>query len=370
MPVELSNRPSSELVFAERQRIVLSLNSENNSNSGNMGSAAPAYSKSLIKEYEATGNGTEHSGLWAVQNSDDQRVLCFFSKILKIASQRDYTEKSFYTEIAKSIELERFRVPQFYGERACSNGDLEILLEYCDGYAWVNGLEDKIFAAKEFGKFSGVMSANTDYYSSVKLNKTPGCRAKLPTDGLEGAADIAIENECEKNRIQSVFKQFVSQADTWQALYFQCPETLIHADANDCNLLVNRSRTSLLVVDWGQIALGRVGEDLCRICAPWFVLEKGVKSISDLKNIESVLFSAYVSGVQEICAEITEQEIRLAYHIRSVSFGLSICRFYSSRYRDMKNELEKNSLRDSLASYIYLLEERASNLISDHRAVA
>jgi hypothetical protein len=134
---------------------------------------------------------------------------------------------------------------------------------------------------------------------SDELWHHPGLAARLDGDGPALRADLL--------RLADHAPRLLDLLDT-------LPLTFAHGDASPQNLLVDaRDPSTFVVIDWGFGTPMAVGFDLGQLLVG--LMHAGVVDPDEAPAIDAALVAPYTRGACEEGLPVTEEEVRLGYHV-------------------------------------------------------
>jgi len=179
---------------------------------------------------------------------------------------------------------------------------------------------------------------------------------------------------------------FAAFARIWQerAWFLQIlealPQTLMHNDAGRKNLIARRRPNGdfeTVVVDWGQAAIGALGEELAVLVSQPVYWLHGVRP-EDLAELDTIVFNTYVQGLRDVGWQGDPALARLGYTVSLAlrsGFGIFIFE-WAARDENTRTFIETaighpieatvDAMR-GLRSYIVACAEEARHLMAAPR---
>lgn len=184
-------------------------------------------------------------------------------------------------------------------------------------------------AARHLGQFNGVWLVEQELPSFDWLNNKFVHERAFAMDTNEHNLAAAVETLCQHNSMlrevwtdETVLKtqQLLTEREMFLSRLDQLPQTFSHQDTGRKNLSIRSGvggHVSTVVIDWGFAGLGVAGIDLGPLIvssARWF----GGIAPSQLMEVESLVFEAYLQGLSEAGWNGEVRVVRLGYLISSI----------------------------------------------------
>lgn len=272
-----------------------------------------------------SGNGTAtlhllHHQLYRPGAEDP--LVSLVEKVIEPSPERSRTylwaqEALVYAERERFEAARGVRLPECYG-LSFTGRRIHLYIEDLGGCTPPRSWRQLLRSAEALGRFGA-------WAAGAKLWKAPWILRSDESKGIFPVHWRRVEKGLERLGVRpSSAAQFlegcrlVNRSPIAQEVARSSPKTLVHLDAHPGNILLPKNGEAPYLLDWANIARGRLGDDLLRLTAPReYLLHQG-SGLKSFLAMEVALLNDYLEGVRAEKAIPTSDEVRAYFYLRSL----------------------------------------------------
>lgn len=184
-------------------------------------------------------------------------------------------------------------------------------------------------AARHFGQFNGLFLTHkplpTDDWLGRHLLRAVAKEVEDAVYRLPTYQDHPLVGRIFPPDIVMAIERLWDERERFFTVAEQLPQTVCHRDANRRNLF-HRTQvdgtTQTIAIDWEDVAIGAVGEELAAL----IILGPGLRKIpvANAAAFDQMVFAQYMAGLAESGWQGDEQIVRLGYTTACLRYGLAL----------------------------------------------
>lgn len=141
-----------------------------------------------------------------------------------------------------------------------------------------------------------------------------------------------------------------------------CP-CLCHGDAYMRNILASGPEGVCVIVDWGNVRRGHIGQDAAMLLLPGFINMRQLRRVTDFAHGAGTVFEALWCGVEAVDPAISRQQVRTGFDLALLHAMLHVGDRYFNLLDHPADPGEQQVRRNRMSSVLHFARRSAEELI-------
>lgn len=268
-----------------------------------------------------------------------------------------YDEALVYAGIGPELKAPHLRVPSLHACQALEDG-VTLVIERAAQSDRSNNWPAVSAAARALGELGAVSHGRQHHMLPWLRSRARNLRPETLVN-LQRLTDLCLINAQARRATADAMVAALGEPELVRRMEAETCPCLSHGDAYMRNLIACGPDGMRVIVDWGNVRRGYIGQDAAMLLLPGFINMRQLRRVSDFAHGADSVFEALRSGVETVDPAIDPRQVRTGLDLALLYAVLQV----GDRYFNLLNQpgdAEEQQVRRNRASSILHFARRTA----------